>query len=104
MDYDLIISDRADQLLENCLCYLLYKLKSEQAAGHFLNETEKIYERLRRNPYQFPQSRDLYLQKQGYREAVYHDMDYLIVFRIENRTVYVLGLFHQLEEYRMKLK
>ena len=104
MDYNLFISERADQLFENCLRYLIYKLKNEQAAVHFLNETEKIYDRLRRNPYQFPQSRDLYLQRQGYREAVYGEMDYLIIFRIEDRTVYVLGVFHQLEEYRKKLR
>ena len=77
MDYDLIISERADQLFENCL---------------------------RRNPYQFPKSRDLYLQRQGYMEAVYSEMDYLIVFHIEDRNVYIFGVFHQLEEYRIKLR
>ena len=39
----------------------------------------------------------------GYREAVLVDMGYVIVFRIEEASVYVVGVFHQLENYRKKI-
>ena len=46
----------------------------------------------------------LRLQKRrGYREAVLTDMDYMIVFRVEETSVYVTGIFHQLENYRKKV-
>ena len=104
MDYDLIVTDRADQLFDNCIRYLIYKLKNVQAAAHFLDETQKLYARMRHDPYQFPQSRDMYLQRLGYREAIYNRMDYIMIFRVEDHTVYILGVFHQLEEYGKKLK
>lgn len=103
MAYKLIITEEAERLLDQQIQYLLYRLKNEQAAMHLLDETERIYERLEDNPYQFPQSRDTYLQKTGYREAVCTGMNYVIIFRIENKSVYVSGTFHQLENYRKKV-
>lgn len=103
MAYDLIITDHADELLDRLIYYLVYKLKNKQAAIHLFDGIEKIYSRLRENPYQFPDSRDVYLKQMGYKEAVVADMDYLLVFKIEDKGIYVLGIFHQLENYRNKL-
>ena len=103
MAYKLIITEEAEQLLDRQIQYLLYRLKNEQAAIHLLDETERIYERLADNPYQFPQSKDTCLQKIGYREAICTGMNYVIIFRAENTSVYVLGIFHQLENYRKKV-
>lgn len=36
MDYKLVVSEHADELLDNLVYYLLYRLKSEQAARHLL--------------------------------------------------------------------
>ena len=40
MDYKLVISEHADELLDNLVYYLLYRLKSEQAARNLLNDFE----------------------------------------------------------------
>ncbi len=45
-------------------------------------------------------SKDPYLKQKGYREAVLTDMNYMIVFRVEGRNVYIMGIFHQLEDFR----
>ena len=37
MDYKLVISEHADELLDNLVYYLLYRLKNEQAARHLLD-------------------------------------------------------------------
>ena len=58
MDYDLIISDRADELTDRLAFYILNHLKNPIAAAHFLDELESIYDRLIDNPYQFPKSMD----------------------------------------------
>lgn len=104
MAYRLIITDRSEELLEDIARYLLFQLKNEQAASHLFNSIDKIYNRLEENPYQFPESRDIHLKRFGYREAVLTDMDYVIVFRVEDDRVYVVGIFHQLENYRKKIK
>lgn len=103
MDYRLVITERAEELLDNIVYYLQYRLKSEQAAKHLLSGIEKIYDRLEKNPYQFLECKDPYLKSREYREAVIPDMDYLLIFRIEKDIVYVLGIFHSLEKYKNKL-
>lgn len=76
MAYRLNITEHANDLLDNILYYLIL---------------------------QFPLSRDTYLASKGYYEAVIGRMNYTIVFNIKADVVNILGIFHQLENYRKKL-
>ncbi len=69
MAYKLIVTEHADELLDNLVRHLLERLKNEQAARHLLDGIENVYERLEENPLQFPLSRDTYLAGKGYHEA-----------------------------------
>lgn len=104
MAYNLIITDRADELMDASVFYVINKLKNSQAAEHLLDGISDVYDRLEDNPYQFMDSKDDYLKRMGYKEALILDMKYKIIFRIENKTVYVVGLFHDLEDYPSKVK
>ena len=104
MTYNLIITDRADELIDSCVFYIINKLKNLRAAGHLLDGISEVYDRLEDNPYQFADSKDDYLRRKGYKEALIPDMQYKIVFRIEGDTVYVVGLFHDLEDYPSKVQ
>ena len=103
MVYNLILTDRADELIVERVNYLIKKLKNPQAATHLLDGISGIYDRLEDNPYQFPDSKDSYLLRRGYKEAYIPDMDYKIVFRIDDKDVYIVGLFHDLENYVPKV-
>ena len=103
MAYNLVITDRADELIDARVFYIINKLKNTQAAGHLLDGISEVYDRLEENPYHFPDSKDDYLRRRGYKEALISDMQYKIVFRIEESTVYVVGLFHDLEDYPSKV-
>jgi plasmid stabilization system protein ParE len=103
MVYELIISERADELIDRLTAYLLNHLKNPGAAAHFLDELESIYDRLIDNPYQFPDSPDEYLFLRGYREALFETMQYKVIYRIDNRKVLIVGVFHTLEDYRRKV-
>lgn len=103
MNYKLIITERAEELLDGLVRYLLYQIKNEQAARHLLDSAEQVYSRLEENPFQFPKSRNSYLSQLGYREAVFTDMKYLAIFRVEENNVYIVGVFHELEQYQDKL-
>ena len=103
MAYRLVITDRAEYLLEQLIDYILYKFNNGSAAKHMLDCLEQLYNRLEDNPYQFAGCKDSFLQNKGYREAFFSDMDYVLIFRIEGNIVYVLGIFHQLENYKNKL-
>lgn len=103
MAYRLRITEHAEELLDNLVGYLLHRLKSEQAARHLLDGVVNVYDRLEENPFQFPNRQDTYLGKMGYHEAVVPQMDYIIIFSIEEDIVNVVGIFHQLENYPAKL-
>lgn len=103
MAYKLIITEHANELLDNLIYHLLYQLQNEQAARHLLNEIESVYERLAENPLQFPLSQDTYLAGKDYHEAIVPQMDYIIVFSVEDYAVNVIGIFHQLENYQSKI-
>ncbi len=103
MAYRLVVTERADELLDGLVYHLLYRLKSEQAARHLLDGIEKVYERLEENPLQFPLSRDEYLAGKDYHEAIVPQMDYIVIFSLKADVVNVAGVFHQLENYRRKI-
>lgn len=103
MHYNLIITERAEELIDERLNYLVHKLKNEQAARHLLDGIDKIYDRLEDNPFQFTDSRDPFLKSKGYKEAFISDMDYVLLFIVEDNTVFVAGFFHQLENYYSKI-
>ena len=103
MAYKLNITEHADELLDNLVYYLIYRLKNEQAAKHLLDGIDDIYGRLEVNPLQFAECRDAYLARKGYREAVVPQMNYLIIFDVRADVVNVVGIFHQLENYPNKL-
>ncbi len=103
MAYKLVITEHADELIDKLVYHLLYRLKNEQAAKHLLDGIDNVYDRLESNPEQFPISRDTFLAKKGYHEAVVPQMDYMIVFSIKSDVVNVVGIFHQLENYQRKL-
>lgn len=103
MAYKLVVTERADELIDRLVAYLVNRLKNPDAASHFLDELESIYSRLEENPYQFSESKEEYLFLRGYREALFHEMKYRVIFRTDKQTVYILGVFHTLEDYARKL-
>ena len=103
MAYKLNVTEHANELLDNLVYHLIYRLQNKQAAMHLLDKIDTIYDRLELNPFQFQACGDPYLAKKGYREAVVPQMDYSIIFDVRAERVNVVGIFHQLENYQNKL-
>ena len=84
---------------------LLSNVSVEEFYGseHLLSCIESVYERLEENPYQFPECKDAYLKSLHYREVVLTQMSYIMIVKITEETVYIIGIFHQLEDYGNKL-
>lgn len=103
MGYKLVISEYADELINNLIYYLIYRLKNEQAAKHLLDGIDSIYDRLETNPFQFPLNGDAYLANKGYHEAVVPQMDYIVIFDVREENVNVVGIFHQNETFTYRM-
>ena len=50
MTYNLIISDRADELIDSRVFYIINKLKNPRAAGNLLDGISEVYDRLEDYP------------------------------------------------------
>lgn len=99
MVYNSIATDEMNMLLDNSVRYLLNKFKSEQAAEHLLSGAAEIYDQLESNPNIYRISRDPFMKALEYHEAKVNGMDYMIIYKIEEQNVYILGIFHTLENY-----
>ena len=103
MAYRLMIPPAAEEQFDNLVFYLLYELQNRAAAENLISQTQRIYTRLEENPYQFPVCDNPLLTTNKYREAILTSMNYVIIFRIDAECVYIVGIFHQLENYYIKL-
>jgi plasmid stabilization system protein ParE len=103
MVYKLIATDEMESLLDACVAYLLKKFQSSQAASHLLDGVDKIYRYLEENPYIYRESQDPYMNVFHYREAKVPEMDYIVIYKIVENYVYILGIFHSLERYSEKM-
>ena len=92
MAYKINVTERADELLDNLMYHLIFRLKNKQAAKHLLDCIDVIYDRLEVNPFQFAECGDLYLARKGYREAVVSQMNYIIIFGGRSESVERLAL------------
>ena len=99
MIYKLVTTDEMNELLGKRIDYLVHVLNNKQAAEHLLSEIEKIYDNLGHNPWINRESQDPFMRAFHYREAKISHMDYLIVYKIIEEKVYLLGILHSLENY-----
>ncbi len=105
MSYNLTITERAEELLDHILYYIIKQLENSQAAENLMNEIEQVYDNLEYNPKMYAYLEDAFFKSGGYRKAVVPHYDYVIIFRVEeeNKNVYIVGFFHDLESYKNKL-
>ena len=105
MKYNLTITERAEELLDHIIFYIINQLKNPQAASNLIGEIEHVYYNFENNPKMYSYSEDILLKSRGYRKAVIPHYDYVMIFRIDDETssVYIVGIFHNLELYKNKL-
>lgn len=104
MAYNIIATEEMDILLDKCIKYLIYKFKNKQSAKHLLEGVSQIYDNLEINPYMYKISQDLFMKSFNYHEAKVPGMEYVIIYKIADENVYVLGIFHTLEKYEDKIR
>lgn len=104
MAYKLIITNEGEDRIDSHIQHLLFKLSNESAAIHFLNSIDLLYKIIEDNPYVYAISKDALLASMGYHEATFPDMNYKLIYRIEDDVVYVMGVFNDLENHVDKLR
>lgn len=103
MDYKVVLTRGAEKDLDRFITYLLFEKKSEQAAGNVLDDFEETKRILTYVVGSLKLCDHPRLRESGYRRINFLSHRYFMLYRIENDTVYIDGIFHELHDYENKL-
>lgn len=103
MDYNLFITDTANESLDKIVYYIIHKLKNPLAAMDFLDEVQKKYEKVCKNPEMYEHVRDSLLSIKGYRKIPVGN--YIIIYLVndEKKEIEIRDVFYCGEDYKRYL-
>jgi len=99
MAYKLIITDEANDDIDEIIGYISNVLKNPAAAGSLLSEIEKSYDTISHSPESFPYCKDKYLRTKGYRKIIVKN--YTIFYRVapDANIVYIMRVIYSKRDY-----
>ena len=83
MGYNLEVTRKVSQHVDELVAYLLDPLKNGQDASHFLSGVDQVYARLEEDPWQLPACTDYVLRKKEYRKAKVPGMSYVVIYQVD---------------------
>ena len=103
MDYKVVVTDEAEEDLNQFIQYLLFAKKNKQAARNVLDDFEDTVKRLKYVASSLKICDNPHLQSFGYRRINIQQHRYFMLYRIENDVVYVDDIFHELQDYENRM-
>lgn len=103
MDYRVVMMEGAEEDLERFVTYLLFEKKSDQAAENLLDDFEETKVSLSRVAGSLKLCDNPKLKELGYRRINFLSHRYFMLYRIEENTVFVDNIFHELQDYERKM-
>lgn len=90
--------------MDSIVEYLLFILRNKQAACHFIDSVENGKFVLSNSAELFQLCLNPRLRSKGYRRLNLDKTKYFLLYRTENSTVFVDGIYHQFQDYENKIK
>lgn len=103
MGYKIVLMRDAEEDLDRFVTYHLLEKKSEQAARNLLNDFEETKASLTNVAGSLKLCDNPKLRELGYHGINFLSHRYFMLYRIENDTVYVDNIFHELQDYENKM-
>lgn len=103
MDYNVVITEDAQEDLDAFIQYLLFVKKSDQAARNLLDDFETTKQSLSRVAGSLKYCENPRLREEGYRRINFMSHNYFMLYRIEDEKVIVDNIFHELQDYENKI-
>ena len=97
--YEVIISPKAMQQLNEYVEYIQYTLLNEQAAGSVWQDAVETVTELETVAESLSLCVNKRLRDLGYRLILFRRHRYVMLYRIENKTAYIDGIYHELQDY-----
>ena len=97
--YKLLVTEAAEEDLDEIISYIVNELASPKAASDFADAVQTCYDRVVQNPASFEASRDPLLSKEGYRRAVVKN--YIMLYKVfhERAEIVVYRFFYGRRDY-----
>lgn len=99
MVFKVIIMPPAQHRLDMYIGYTINTLKNRQAARAILDDARVTKIKLSKVADSLSFCANPILRKYGYKKIVFQKHDFIMIFRIDNDTVIVDGMYHQLQDY-----
>lgn len=103
MDYKVFVTKDAEEDLEHFVNYLVVEKKNLQAARNVLNDYDATIETLKHVAGSLKLCDNPELRQLGYRRINFLNHRYFMMYRIEDKVVYVDNIFHDLQDYENRL-
>lgn len=99
MAYKVIIMPPAKRRLDMYVHYTIEKLNNKQAAKAILEDARDTKKRLATMADVLKLCDNPLLAKHGYRKIEFGQHKFIMIYRIQDKTVIVDGMFHELQDY-----
>lgn len=103
MDYEIIVTETAENSFDEVVQYLIYVKKNKQAARNLINDFERTKNRLCQVAESLRYCENETLKKLGYRRINFVDHRYFMLYRVEGKTVFIDQIFHELQDFEDKI-
>ena len=103
MDYKVIIAEDAQEDMDRFVRYLLFEKANEQAASNLIDDFEETIVTLVRAAGSLKMCENQHLKELGYRRINFMSHRYFMLYRVEEDTVFVDNIFHELQDYENKM-
>ena len=104
MDYEVILSHTASAQAERILDYIFYELKNPQAMQSVETDMKETAERLSHTAGSLKLCDDKKLREKGYRTIHFKYHRYFMLYKIVEKQAYVVGIYHDLQDYENVLR
>ena len=99
MEYDVVLSVKAQIDFREIINYLVYELQNQQAATNVADDFDDTISRLSHVAGSLKLCDDSVLRARGYRTIHFRKHKYLMVYTIDGDRAYVEGIYHDLQDY-----
>lgn len=102
--YKIVVTARAKEHLRRILLYIRFVLKNPDAAKNVRRDMNETKRKLTYLAESIKLCDEPELAICGYRVIFFQKHDYLMLYRVDGNTVYVDGIYHQLQNYQNLFK
>lgn len=103
MAYKVVVTNNAKDDMRRYIEYLLYEKKNQQAAANLIDDFEYTIDILAEVAGSLKLCDNNKLRELGYRRIGFKFHRYFMLYRLEDKVVYVDDIFHELQDFENKI-